>query len=96
MGANFLRDIVAGITDFVGGRSGVYENKLREGRQIAIREMVEEARNLGGNAVVGIDIDYETVGDSMLMVSATGTAVTLETEPTGPSFSQSPSSRHLE
>ena len=78
MGANFLRDIVAGLTDFVGGRSGVYESKLREGRAIAIQEMMQEAESLGGNAVVGVDIDYETVGETMLMVSASGTAVLLK------------------
>jgi uncharacterized protein YbjQ (UPF0145 family) len=77
MGANFLRDIAAGITDFIGGRSGAYEGNLRRGREIALREMVDEAVKLGAHAVVGVDIDYETVGSSMFMVSASGTAVTL-------------------
>ena len=75
MGANFLRDIAASITDVVGGRSGSYEKKLREARIVAIDEMREEALSLGANAVIGVDIDYETVGQSMLMVSASGTAV---------------------
>jgi uncharacterized protein YbjQ (UPF0145 family) len=78
MGANILRDLVAGITDIVGGRSGAYEGKLREGRAIAIREMMQEAENLGAHAVVGVDIDYETVAETMLMVSASGTAVLLK------------------
>jgi uncharacterized protein YbjQ (UPF0145 family) len=78
MGANFLRDIAAGITNIVGGRSGAYENTLREGREIALQEMMDEAREIGGNAVIGVDIDYETVGANMLMVSASGTAVVLE------------------
>ena len=81
MGANVLRDLVAGITDIVGGRSGVYEAKLREGREIALEEMMNAARALGGNAIIGVDIDYETVGNSMMMVSASGTAVVLEPLP---------------
>lgn len=80
MGANFIRDLAASITDFVGGRSGAYEANLRQGRAIALQEMMNEARNLGADAVVGVDIDYETVGNSMLMVSASGTAVKLEPE----------------
>ena len=78
MGANVLRDLVAGITDIIGGRSGVYETKLREARMVALYEMVVEAKSLGADAVVGVDIDYETVGQSMLMVTAAGTAVTLK------------------
>ncbi len=78
MGANILRDFMAGITDIIGGRSTVYESKLRQGREIALQEMMAEAVKLGGNAVVGVDIDYETVDDSMLMVSASGTAVILK------------------
>jgi uncharacterized protein YbjQ (UPF0145 family) len=80
LGANVFRDFFASIRDIVGGRSGGYENALREARQIAISEMEREASELGANAVVGIDIDYETVGErgSMLMVSASGTAVVLE------------------
>lgn len=78
MGANILRDFVAGITDIVGGRSGVYEAKLREGRVIALNEMKQEALDLGADAIIGVDIDYETVGDTMMMISASGTAVLLK------------------
>jgi len=80
LGANVFRDFFAGIRDIVGGRSGGYEKSLREARQIAIEEMEDEARRRGANAVVGVDIDYETVGQngSMLMVSASGTAVVIE------------------
>lgn len=78
MGANFFRDFAASITDFVGGRSHSYETKLREGRAIALQEMRDEARNLGADAIVGIAINYETVGQSMFMVIASGTAVKLE------------------
>jgi uncharacterized protein YbjQ (UPF0145 family) len=80
LGANVFRDFFAGIRDIVGGRSGGYEKALREAREIAISEMEEEATRLGANAVIGVDIDYETVGEkgSMLMVSASGTAVVLE------------------
>lgn len=75
MGANVVRDFLAGITDIIGGRSSAYENKLSEGREIAIREMEEKARRLGANAVVGIDLDFETLRDGMMMCIATGTAV---------------------
>ena len=75
MGANIVRDFLASITDVVGGRSGAYENKLRDARDTAIGEMVEQARRMGANAVVGIDIDYEVVRDGMLMVTVSGTAV---------------------
>lgn len=75
MGANVVRDIFATITDIVGGRSGAYENKLRDARDIAIAEMVEQARRMGANAIVGIDIDYEVVREGMLMVAVSGTAV---------------------
>ena len=80
LGANVFRDFFAGIRDIVGGRSGGYEKALREARQIAVGEMEEEATKLGANAIIGVDIDYETVGDkgSMLMVSASGTAVVLD------------------
>ena len=80
LGANVFRDFFAGIRDIVGGRSGGYEKALREARQIAVSEMEEEASRLGANAIVGVDIDYETVGEkgSMLMVSASGTAVLLD------------------
>ncbi|CAM4381007.1 YbjQ family protein [Paenibacillus tarimensis] len=75
MGANFVRDFMASITDMVGGRSGTYENKLKEARDLAIGEMIEQARRMGANAIVGIDIDYEVVRDGMLMVAVSGTAV---------------------
>ena len=79
MGANIFRDLFASIRDIVGGRSGSYEKELNKARTIAIDEMSEEAAALGANAVIGVDIDYETVGDksSMLMVTAAGTAVVL-------------------
>lgn len=80
MGANIMRDIFASITDVIGGRSGAYEDKLQEARRIALHELEERAARLGANAVVGIDLDYEVVGKSgsMLMVSASGTAVHVE------------------
>lgn len=77
MGANVVRDFFAQITDIVGGRSGAYESKLQDARETAMRELEQRAAQLGANAVVGIDIDYEVVADSMLMVSASGTAVVL-------------------
>ncbi|MFO7274761.1 MAG: YbjQ family protein [Symbiobacteriaceae bacterium] len=77
LGANFLRDFAASITDIIGGRAGSYESKLREGREQCLRELMSEARRLGADAVVGIDIDYEVLGQSMLMVTASGTAVRL-------------------
>ena len=78
-GANVFRDFFASIRDVVGGRSGSYERVLRDGRDTAIREMAEEAQRLGGNAVVGVDLDYGGLGknEGMMMVTATGTAVTL-------------------
>ncbi|HZG88487.1 YbjQ family protein [Paenibacillus sp.] len=78
MGANIVRDLFASITDIVGGRSGAYEQKLKEAREIAIQEMQSYARSLGANAVVGIDIDYEVVREGMLMVTVSGTAVRTE------------------
>lgn len=77
IGANFMKDFFAGIRDIVGGRSKSYEKVLQEGKEISIREMMEHAQELGANAIVGIDIDYETVGQggSMLMVACSGTAV---------------------
>jgi uncharacterized protein YbjQ (UPF0145 family) len=77
LGANIFRDLFAGIRDIVGGRSAAYEQELRRAKDIAVQEMVEQAKGLGANAVVGVDLDYETVGQSggMLMVSASGTAV---------------------
>jgi uncharacterized protein YbjQ (UPF0145 family) len=79
LGANFFRDLFASVRDVIGGRSGSYEKELKKARDIAIADMVEEARERGANAVIGVDLDYETVGEkaSMLMVSASGTAVTL-------------------
>jgi uncharacterized protein YbjQ (UPF0145 family) len=78
IGANIFRDLLAGITDIVGGRSRAYESALRDAREIALKEMGEEAQSKGGDAVVGVDLDYETLGSgSMLMVTATGTAVRL-------------------
>jgi uncharacterized protein YbjQ (UPF0145 family) len=77
LGANIFRDLFAGIRDIVGGRSAAYEKELRRAKEIAMQEMVAEAQALGANAIVGIDLDYETVGQgTMLMVSASGTAVT--------------------
>ncbi|WP_417687254.1 heavy metal-binding domain-containing protein [Roseibium sp.] len=78
LGANLFKDIFAGIRDIVGGRSGAYEEELAKARQIALHEMQQQASAMGANAVIGVDLDYETVGQngSMLMVSATGTAVT--------------------
>ncbi|AHF07646.1 heavy metal-binding domain-containing protein [Desulfitobacterium metallireducens] len=79
MGANVVRDIFASITDIIGGRSGAYEEKLQDARQVAMHELEQKAMQLGANAVVGIDIDYEVIGQSgsMLMVSVSGTAVTI-------------------
>ncbi|WP_044875172.1 heavy metal-binding domain-containing protein [Pseudomonas sp. LFM046] len=77
LGANVFRDLFAGIRDIIGGRSGAYEKELARAREIAFEELSERAEKLGANAVVGIDIDYEVVGQngSMLMVSISGTAV---------------------
>lgn len=77
IGANFVRDFFAGIRDIIGGRSGSYEKVLREAKDTAIDEMASEAERLGANAVIGVSIDYETVGNngSMLMVTCSGTAV---------------------
>ncbi|MCB1883769.1 MAG: heavy metal-binding domain-containing protein [Geminicoccaceae bacterium] len=80
LGTNFVRDFFANIRDVVGGRSGGYEKGLREAREIAVKEMCDKAKDLGANAVIGVDIDYETVGEkgSMLMVTAAGTAVVVD------------------
>jgi uncharacterized protein YbjQ (UPF0145 family) len=80
VGANIFRDLLASIRDIVGGRSSTYERALGDARQIAVSEMTDKAAALGANAIVGVDIDYETVGSngSMLMVTAAGTAVRLE------------------
>ena len=77
LGANIFKDFFAGIRDIVGGRSASYEKELKEARRIAFSELEEKAFQLGANAIIGIDVDYETIGDSgsMLMVSVTGTAV---------------------
>lgn len=79
LGANVFRDVFAAVRDIVGGRAGSYERVLREARDVAIAEMTEEAQRRGADAVIGVDLDYETIGDtgSMLMVSASGTAVRL-------------------
>lgn len=79
LGANIFRDLFAGIRDIIGGRAAAYEEELRKAKDIAIQEMTDEARELGANAIVGVDLDYETISGSatgsMLMVSASGTAV---------------------
>lgn len=77
MGANIVRDLFASVTDIIGGRSGMYEEKLADARDVALAEMEERAIQLGANAVVGVDLDYEIVGQSMLMVSISGTAVVI-------------------
>lgn len=75
IGANLFRDIFAGIRDIVGGRSGAYEEVLREAKDIALKEMQQKATAMGAHAIVGVDLDYETIRQGMLMVSASGTAV---------------------
>lgn len=80
MGTNVFRDFVAGITDLIGGRSGTYESELRKAKDFAIAQMIEDARSVDADAVVGVDLDYEHLGGgnrSMLMVTANGTAVRL-------------------
>ncbi len=78
IGANFLKDFFARIRDVVGGRVGSYESVLRDAKEMAIEDMAEAAEKLGANAIVGIDLDYEAIGESMLMVSANGTAVVVD------------------
>ncbi len=80
LGANLFRDLFASIRDIVGGRSGAYEKVLNDARVTAVAEMTDKAERLGANAIVGVDIDYETIGSngSMLMVTAAGTAVRIE------------------
>ncbi|QIG47293.1 heavy metal-binding domain-containing protein [Nordella sp. HKS 07] len=80
LGANLFRDLFASIRDLVGGRSGAYEKVLNDARQTAVGEMTDKAAALGANAVIGVDLDYETIGSngSMLMVTAAGTAVRVE------------------
>ena len=77
LGANMFKDMFAGLRDIVGGRSGAYEKELRKAREMAFAEMEEEAKRRGANAIVGVDIDYEVLGQSngMLMVSVSGTAI---------------------
>ncbi len=81
LGANILRDFMAGIRDIIGGRSGAYERSLREAKDNAIAEMIQAARDLGADAVLSVDLDYESIsfgqGGGMLMVTASGTAVKL-------------------
>ena len=87
LGANIFKDFFASIRDIVGGRSGAYEKALREARDVAIGEMVTSAKEAGANAVIGVDLDYESIGigngGNMLMVSASGTAVKYEKEEKG-------------
>lgn len=80
LGANLFKDVFAGIRDLVGGRSAAYEQELQRARDIALHELEERAAQLGANAVIGVDLDYEVLGagNSMLMVSASGTAVVVE------------------
>ena len=81
LGANIFKDFMAGIRDIVGGRSATYEKELRRAKNIAIEEMIQQVRELGGNAVIAVDLDYETIGGqgtNMLMVSASGTAIVYE------------------
>jgi len=84
LGANIFKDLFAGIRDIVGGRSAAYEKELRQAKEIAVDEMKEQARALNANAIIGVDLDYETIqigqGGSMLMVSASGTAVAYKEE----------------
>ena len=80
LGANVFKDMFAGIRDLVGGRSGTYERELRKARQLALEAMAEQAAEQGANAVIGVDLDYEVLGEKngMLMVTASGTAVVVE------------------
>lgn len=80
LGANIVRDFMASITDIVGGRSAAYEKSLREAREMALQEMMSLAEERGANAVIGVDVDYETIGQngSMMMVSCSGTAVIVD------------------
>ena len=79
-GVNFIKDFMGGLRDSVGGRSGTYENELAEARDKAVEEMIHRAKKMGANAVVGVDVDYEVLGEKngMLMVSVSGTAVVVE------------------
>jgi uncharacterized protein YbjQ (UPF0145 family) len=78
LGANVFKDFFAGIRDIIGGRSAAYEGELRKAKDVAVREMTQQAQNLGANAVIAVDLDYESIqtnGGNMLMVTASGTAV---------------------
>ena len=79
-GVNFIKDFMGGLRDIVGGRSGTYENELAEARDKAVEEMMHRAKKMGANAVVGVDVDYEVLGEKngMLMVSVSATAVVVE------------------
>lgn len=79
-GVNFIKDFMGGLRDIVGGRSGTYENELADARDKAVEEMLQRAKKMGANAVVGVDVDYEVLGEKngMLMVSVSGTAVVVE------------------
>lgn len=78
MGANLFKDLFARVRDVVGGRSASYEQELRRAKDLAMKEMADECTSMGGNAIVGVDLDFETIGESMLMVSASGTAVSCQ------------------
>jgi uncharacterized protein YbjQ (UPF0145 family) len=80
MGANIMRDLFAAVRDVVGGRSAAYEQELRRAKDLSLQEMTEQAQGLGANAIIGVDLDYETLGQNggMLMVTASGTAVVIE------------------
>lgn len=78
IGANVFRDLFASIRDLVGGRSKAYEEVLQQAKDIALKEMGEQAARFGANAVIGVDLDYETINGSMLMVTASGTAVSCQ------------------
>jgi len=83
LGANIFKDLFASIRDIVGGRSAAYEEELRKAKGIALTEMKQQAKDLGGNAIIAVDLDYETIGSggSMLMVAASGTAVVYKDKP---------------
>ncbi|GAB3937186.1 heavy metal-binding domain-containing protein [Larkinella terrae] len=80
IGSNLIKDFLGTVRDVVGGRSNAYEQALREAKSIAMKEMIEQAQGLGANAIIGVDLDYQTVGNNggLLMVSANGTAVIIE------------------
>lgn len=98
VGVNFIRDFFAGLRDFFGGRSKAYEKELEKARNLAMNELVAKAESMGANAVIGIDLDYETVSPkgSMLMVSITGTAVVLQGETAAPAATFEPATAPVE